>query len=416
MRQFLVLLLFLTAPVYAQRTRAAGQVVTFNEAVRVFQTHCQECHRPGGVGPFSLTTYTDAKPHAAEILINTTARKMPPWKPADGCGEFLRRPALSPRELQVIRDWVKQGALEGDPKQLPAPIQFSSDWPLGNPDLILSQDAGYTPPPGQDTFRCFTLSHTFPHDEFVRAVDVRPLARELVHHVSLMVDTTGKAAQLDAADPEPGFDLFAGGLEIQSAFLGTWVPNAVPFELPAGAAIRIPAGAQVFIQVHYHSDQMMVRPDQTQVALYFAREPVVQLVRNGQFYVDKIDLPAGAKNVVVETSKPVPGPMEIFAILPHMHYLGRSITAFAVRPDGTRECLVQIPDWDIHWQGAYRYSKSLLLPAGSSIQVTGVYDNSADNPNNPSNPPRDVRQGYRSTDEMCGVEVFWAPPVEPGPL
>ena len=390
------------------RTRASAKPrVTFADVYPLFATHCIGCHQDGGIGPFSLTTYERARPFAVQIGVMTATRKMPPWKPVEGCGDFVGARRLADRDISLIRAWIAGGAVEG-PKVTPVKPPDPA-WALGTPDLLLVSEQ-FAPPPVGDTFRGFVLPPlSMTEDTYVRAVDVRPLAREFVHHVGVVVDTTGETARMDAADPQPGFDWFDGAFALPLQMLGTWVPNAEPFSLPDGAAIRVPAGARIALQVHYHPHDGHIHPDREELGVYLANGPVQKLVSNAQFYVQDINLPAGANNVVVSTVLPVPEAMEVFAILPHMHYLGRSITAEAVLPGGARQCLVTIDDWDIAWQGSYRYAVPLRLPAGTTIHVSAVYDNSADNPRNPSSPPRDVRQGFLATDEMCGVELTYAP-------
>lgn len=413
MKRIVVALTIAIAVPAGARTHAVSHPVTYNaEIVRLLQDNCQGCHRPGGIGPFSLMTYDDAKTWAIQMWVMTSTHQMPPWKPADGCMQFIGRRRLDESQIATIRQWIAQGEPEGSPADLPPARSFESRWTLGPPDLVLSPEAPYTPASTGDTFRCFVLPAVFPEDRYVRAIDVQPEAKEFVHHVSITIDLNGDAARLDAADPAPGFDLFDGGLSLPTQFLGTWVPNSDPFQLPSGTAMKLPAGSRLMIQVHYHPHEGEIHADQTQVAVYFEHGRVEKLARSAQFYVNTIDLPAGAKNVAVSTEKFVPEAMEVFAILPHMHYLGRTIEATAVLPSGERQCLVEIDDWSIRWQSSYRYATPITLPAGTKIEVHATYDNSAGNPDNPSNPPRDVHQGYLATDEMCGVELTWAPPAE----
>lgn len=333
---------------------------------------------------------------------------MPPWKPVMGCGDFLGERRLTDDAIHVIGAWVNAGAPEGDPRNLPPPQDFSEGWPLGEPDLVLSTGSDYSPPADRDTFRVFVLPAEFAADRYLRAVDVRPRARDIVHHVTVCTDTTGAAERLDAADPDPGFDLFGGGFEIPFGVLGVWVPGADPLPLPEGVALRIPAGARMVLQIHYHPHTGYTPPDQTEIALYFQTNLIDKIADTMTFYVQNIEIPAGANNVVVRRSSTIGSDIDVYASLGHMHYLGRSIRGEAILPDGTRVCLLDIEDWDLHWQSSYRYRAPVHLPAGTIIEVTGVYDNSADNPENPSSPPRDVYGGYRSTDEMCGLELTYA--------
>jgi mono/diheme cytochrome c family protein len=397
----------------ARRRAAVPPPPTFATVAPLFQQHCTACHRPGGSAPFSLMSYKDARPEIQQIKLMVSTREMPPWKPAEGCGEFADVRRLSQDAIDVIRAWVNAGAPEGDPRDLPPPQQFSDSWTLGQPDLVLNTGFHYSPPAGGDSIRHFVLPESFPRDRFLRAIEVRPGAGEIVHHVAVMFDRTGNSAALDAADPLPGFDAFAS-MEIDYGILGAWVPGARPYQFPQGVALRVPAGATLVLQIHYHPQSPAVPPDQTEIGLYYQRDLIDKIADAGNVFVSwgELKIPAGVKDIAFSRSMVVPEDKDMYAIAGHMHYLGRRIDARAVLPDGTTKCLISIPDWDLHWQGYYAYREPVHLPAGTRIEVTGHYDNSADNPQNPSSPPRDVHGGNNATDEMCGIEFSWAPSAQ----
>src|SRR5205809_797436 len=114
----------------------SSDVVTFSEAAVVFQRWCQSCHRPGQIGPFSLTTFADAYAHRDAILEAVTTRKMPPWKAVPGHGDFANARHLNDAEIDVVKRWVIDGAREGDPRRLPPPLTFPIGWELGPPDMV----------------------------------------------------------------------------------------------------------------------------------------------------------------------------------------------------------------------------------------------------------------------------------------
>ncbi len=408
LRTLALLLVLFSLPLFgrqrAVRHPAAHNGPTFsNQVVRIFQQHCQSCHRDGDVAPFSLVSYEDARPHAALIKFMTQSRQMPPWKATDGCGEFSDTRRLSEAEIDTIAKWVDAGAPQGSPSDLPPPREFPSDWLLGEPDLILANDEPYTPPAGQDTYRCFTIPTNLISSAYVRAVDTHPDDRETVHHVLTFVDTTGASVALDEADPGPGYKCFGGPLFDTTGSLGGWAPGTRPLELPDGVGFTLPAASRVVMQVHYHPHHGTPAPDRTALGVYFwpqrpDREMIFVPLINQTFTI-----PPNDPNYRVTAQLPikVPWPLKIWFIAPHMHLLGKKMNVQVQPPGGAAQCLIDIQDWDFNWQGAYRYKEPVSVPVGSQISLTAYYDNSSGNPRNPNNPPKAVSWGEETTDEMC---------------
>ncbi|HEV3484174.1 MAG TPA: hypothetical protein VG106_02125, partial [Vicinamibacterales bacterium] len=256
MKRTLLLLVLLTATfsAAAAKQRAVRHPSpptgpTFsNEVVRIFQQHCQTCHHEGDIAPFSLVTYEEAKPYAQLIKLMTQTRKMPPWKPTDGCGEFTDERKLTQQQIDTIAQWVDAGAPEGNRAQLPPPLDFGSGWSLGTPDLVLSNAEAYTPGHHGDTYRCFSIPTTGTAARYVRAVDVHPGDRETVHHVLTFLDTTGVSAELDAREAGPGYTCFGDPGFTPVGTLGGWAPGSRALEMPEDVAFELPAGARVVMQ------------------------------------------------------------------------------------------------------------------------------------------------------------------------
>lgn len=383
----------------------AREPVTFSDqVVRLFQRHCQECHRPGDVGPFSLLDYREAHPQRQEILDAVRARAMPPWKPVPGSGDFLGVRRLSDAEIALIEEWVLAGAPEGDPGRLPPPRAFPDTWRIGQPDLVLTPEAAYEVQASErDVYRCFTVPTDFAEDRYVEAVQVVPGNRKVVHHVLTYLDTGGRSAALDEAEPGPGYTCFGGPGFVAAGGLGGWAPGAPPVAMPDGVGMLLPRGARVVLQVHYHNRDGRVESDRTAIGVRFARKPVDKRVRVIPVLNRSFRIPAGAAHHEVSASFMVPTGRDLHAIAvsPHMHLLGRSMKVTATRPDGAVTPLVHIDDWDFHWQGAYAFARPVPLPGGTRIDVVAVFDNSAANRKNPNRTPRDVTWGEGTTDEMC---------------
>lgn len=374
---------------------------TFNHDVApILYDNCSGCHRPGEVAPFALLTYDDAAKRAKQLAAVTAARYMPPWKAEPGYGHFLNERRLTDEQIATIRDWANNGAPEGDGAEKPVAPKFSEGWQIGEPDQIVKMAKPYPlPAEGADVFRCFVIPLNATDTEYVSKVEFRPGNRRVVHHAILFMDRTGQAHTREKV-PGEGYECVGSpGLAI-SGGLGGWAPGATPTEYRDGVAQSIPKGAEMVMQIHYH---LSGKPeeDESQVGIKFTKTPPTKglaLITAGNA---DIDIPAGDDHYVVKATSTVPEDASVIAITPHAHYLCKDMKVDATLPDGTVVPLIWIKDWDFNWQGAYRYASPVKLPKGSQISMTYTYDNSAANPHNPSNPPKEVRFGEQTTNEMA---------------
>ena len=365
--------------------------------------NCAVCHRPGEVAPFSLLTYHDVSKRAKQIGRVTGEGIMPPWKAEAGFGEFSNDRHLTTQEIAIIQQWVESGAAEGDAADLPAMPKFPEGWTLGKPDVILEPDEDYTlAAEGGDLYRCFVIPTKLTEDHYIRAIVVRPGNRKVVHHVIVHFDTTGRARELDAADPGPGYTSFGGVGFRSSGMIGGWAPGNYPSFLPDGIGRFLPKDADLVVQVHYHRSGK-VETDRTKVALYFTKGQVDKRIRAFPLAKLALRIPAGDSNYVVHASMPVRFDATVYRVTPHMHLLGRDMKVTATLPDGTLIPLVHVQNWDFNWQTGYDFKTPLHLPAGSRVDLEARFDNSSGNPLNPNNPPRVVTWGEQTTDEMCIV-------------
>ena len=382
-----------------QAVAATGKVTYHRDVEPILQQRCQACHRPGQVAPFSLLTYKDARNWSSEIAEFTGSRQMPPWLAEPGHGEFQDVRRLEDREIKTLREWTEAGAPEGNAKEAPPARTWSDEWMLGKPDLVLTAEPYEVAASGDDEFRVFVLQTGLTEDKQVVAMDFRPGNSRVVHHVVSYVDTTGKGRELDAADPGPGYSSGPGGIKVAAAIQGAWAPGNLPRFLPKGVGRPLPKNGDILIQVHYHKTGKK-ELDQTRVGLYFAKEAVKQVAHTAILGPFNIDIPPGAAHHEQRAEMMLPRPVQVLNIMPHMHLLGKEMKVTATLPDGTRQDMVWIKDWDYRWQDSYRYKEPLRLPAGTKIEIAAYYDNTSNNPRNPSNPPRRVHFGEQTTDEM----------------
>ncbi len=367
----------------------------------ILRANCRECHRPGQVAPFSLETYEQARKRAGDIASVVEERRMPPWKPTPGIGPKLKHErSLPPREVALLRAWADAGAPRGPERDQAIEPSFADGWKLGTPDVVLEPSEDFAvPASGPDLYRCFVIPTNLSDDVYVSAVEYRPGNRRVVHHLMAFIEVAGLGRQRDEAEPGPGYTSYSGaGVEIFGD-LGGWAPGNEPGHLPEGVGRSLPRGADVILQVHYHPDG---RPevDRTKIGLYLSRKPVRQTLQWKGVMSQDIRLEAGEPDTKVKASWMVPVDVEALAIAPHMHQLGREMTITATLPGGRTIDLIQVRHWDPGWQGTYSFEKPVSLPRGTVVKVVAHFDNSA-HPRNPHSPPKLVKWGAGSTDEMC---------------
>jgi hypothetical protein len=230
-------------------------------------------------------------------------------------------------------------------------------------------------------------------------VEFHPGNPKVVHHALFFLDLSGEARRLDAATPEPGYSCFGGPRIVPAGGLGGWAPGSIPQPLPPGTAHAIEKGADLVVQLHYHPDGKP-ETDQSSLGLTFTEESTKGLT-NLVVGARHLDLPPGEPHYEVNEWSIVPQDVELIGITPHAHLLCKEMKVDALFPDGRRESLIWIKDWDFNWQGTYRYGSPLKLPKGTRIEMHYVYDNSENNPHNPSHPPKRVKFGEQTTDEMA---------------
>ncbi len=385
---------------------SVGAPVTFNRDIApILFRSCAMCHRPGEAGPFSLLTYADAKKHARQVADVTRSRAMPPWLPEPQELKFADDLRLPDSEINLIQRWVEQGAVEGDAADLPSQPKFVEGWRLGQPDLILNAEKPLTlPPQGTDTYWNFIFPVPIHETRWVKAVEIRPGDKRFVHHANILVDGGATLRQRETS-PGAGFSGMEIRIESQvfdpDSHLLFWKPGTIPYVEPEGMALRLNPGTDMILNTHL---QPSGKPEviQPSIGLYFTPHAATKLPMLLQLENDlKLDIPAGQKDFPVTDAFTLPLAVDLLAIYPHAHYLGRDIQAFATLPDGRKKTLIHIPHWNLNWQAVYRYAEPVHLPQGTTVSLRYVYDNSYENPMNPNHPPARVVGGNRSSDEMC---------------
>jgi tetratricopeptide (TPR) repeat protein len=384
----------------------AAQNLTFSKHIApLILSHCAVCHRPGEAAPFSLLTYSDVRKHGTQIVQVTGQRYMPPWMPEPGHGDFAGSLRLSDQQIGMLARWVGQGMPEGDPADLPPAPRFTEGWQLGTPDLIVHMSQVYhlTAIPG-DVFRNFVLPVNLKETKYVRAFELRPGNKKVVHHANVVIDRSRLLRRRDGEDGQPGFSGMdvvtevTGEFDPDSHFL-FWKPGSAAQQEPADMPWKLDPGSDLIVNLHL---QPSGKPEivDAEVGLYFTNQPpalhpmLLQLENDGA-----LDIPPGSSFAVTDHLK-LPLAVNLLAVYPHAHFLGKQVDAWAELPDGNRLSLLKIDHWDINWQASYTYRQPVPLPEGTTVAMRITYDNTAENPRNPNHPSKRVRAGNRSEDEM----------------
>jgi tetratricopeptide (TPR) repeat protein len=380
--------------------------VTFNRDVApiVFR-YCSPCHRSGEAGPFPLLTYEDTAKFARQIAVVTQRHIMPPWLPAPGEFRFQGEMRITGAQIALFQKWAEQGAPRGDAADLPAAPKFASGWQLGTPDLILRARKPYTlAAGGADNYWNFIFPTQVHGTRWIKAIEIRPGEKRVVHHANILVDRQHSSRALEK-HPGEGFPGMELRIESESfdpdSHLFFWKPGSSPHEEPAGMALRLEPGNDFVLNTHLQPSGKaeLIEPS---IGIYFTAQPATKFPMLLELQNDAaLDIPAGNANFQVSDSFTMPTDVDLLAIYPHAHYLGKELRATATTPEGTKRDLIFIPRWDLNWQAVFYYAEPVFLPKDTVVSMEYVYDNTEANPSNPFRPPQRVRGGNRTTDEMA---------------
>lgn len=386
------------------------------EIAPLVMTRCANCHQAGSVAPFSLSTLEDLQRHAAQIRLLVESRQMPPWRPVHGFGRFRNDLSLTKHQIATFVQWLDAGLPCGEDAQQwqvaewtarsettsqSSPDSRGVPWQLGEPDVVLSVPEPFVvPADGPDIYQYFVLPTGLDEDRLIAAIEYRSSNMRVVHHASFRFDDAGLARRLDAEQPGPGYRRFGGWGFETGGTLGGWAFGLSPQRFPNGLGRPIRAGSDFVLQTHYHPTG---KPEieQAQVGIHFAAPNAKRRIAELIIADQRLLIPANERRFVHRTTYELPLAVTAYSVLPHTHLLGREIKAVATLPDGTLEPLIAINDWRFNWQNQYFFQQPRHWPAGTRIEFEVIFDNSRDNPLNPSQVPQPVSWGEASTQEMA---------------
>lgn len=375
-------------------------VTWHNRISRILQQNCLDCHRSGGVGPFGLETYDEALAHAAMIRQVVQQQLMPPWfaapQPGQAHSPWANDRSLSAQDRDDLLAWLSSDRPLGDPADAPLPRNFPADeWTIGTPDLIVQLPQPISvPAEGTMPYQYVHVTTTLTEDKWIQGYEIRPTDRSVVHHVLVNVDET--------EDGQPRNQSEGSG----AGYWALYVPGNSSQVYPPGFARRLPAGATVSFQIHYTPNGTATQ-DQLQLGVRYASSAPQHVVQTIFVADTELDIPPHAAAHIESITRPVPTDIHVLGYMPHLHVRGKSFEYTLTTADGRTESLLNIPRYDFNWQLRYEYREPRVLPKGSRITVSAVFDNSAQNPANP-NPAQRVTWGEQTFDEMLigYVETF----------
>ena len=405
--------------------------VTFTrDVLPVFQKHCQGCHRPGEAAPMSLLSYKEARPWAKAIKEAVVTRKMPPWHADPAHGKFANDRSLPEDAIGTLTAWADGGALEGNLKDAPEPVQFAEGWSIGIPDAVVEMPSDFNvPATGTVDYSWIVVPSKFTEDKWVEKVEVRPGDRSVVHHIVLFARPPGSPYMKDAQPgvpytpprrqgapqrrPDTGVGQFysLGGA---AEMVGVFVPGGVAYQTKPSQARLIKAGSDIIFQMHYTTNGKETT-DRSRVGFVFAKEPPKERVVNTFILNPNLHIPPGAPDHKVEARVTVHENVKIASLFPHMHVRGKAFEYQAIYPTGESQTLLRVPKYDFNWQLSYYLDRELTLPKGTQIRAIAWYDNSPNNPYNPD-PKAEVFWGDQTWEEMLAGFVDFVIPVDMAPI
>jgi hypothetical protein len=377
----------------------------YKDVEPILQRHCQTCHRPQQIAPMPLVTYQQVRPWAKAIRQAVKTKQMPPWFAAKSIGTFANDPSLTEGQIQTITQWVEAGAPSGDAGQSPPPPHWTEGWNIEPPTRVVQMPSPVHIPKSGDVEYTYEIVPTrFAEDTWVRMAEIRPSARQFVHHAVVYVRPRGSpwlrhapigvpfsaSTLTDAQDRRDA-------MWTDSDVLLVYAPGSSPDNWPNGMAKLIPAGSDLVFQMHYVTNG---KPgtDQMAIGLVTTHDAPERRILTLQLTNDKFIIPPGVDDYRVEVHGTVPNDAMLLSFFPHMHLRGKRFEYNIVHKDGTVEPLLRV-NYDFFWQLSYRLQMPRILRAGSELQAIAWFDNSKNNPHNPD-PGSAVRWGEQTYDEM----------------
>jgi hypothetical protein len=395
-----ILCIFYSCSSWAQNVTWADDVAC------IIYSHCANCHNPtSGLAAFPLMNYNDAYSMRTAVKIYTQNKYMPPYLPNTDNQSYIHEKNLTKKEIDLIKTWADQGAKEGNPANAPSPPKIVTNSKITSADFserIPTYTLSVTRIP---QYRCFVLKNSYKTEKYITELEVLPGNHSAVHHVLVYSDTTSLPILLDAADSAPGYEFFGGVGSHSAKLLYGWMEGSEAYKLPFGMGIKLEANAHIILQIIY-AENAGNQSDSTRLKMKFDNTGNIRKVSVESLLSNMVNLqnppfiiPANTTGKFYERYK-VDSDITILSIAPQAHYICSELHSYAVTPQNDTIELVRIEAWNVLWtHGVYPFYHPVKVPSNSTIFAEGVYNNTADNGNNPFDPPRDISPGDADTTE-----------------
>jgi len=377
----------------------------------IIYNNCTKCHHPGGIGKYSFMDYVDVKAMAYTIKYDVETKKMPPWPADPTYRHYAGERILKQTEIDAIVKWVNDGTPEGDISKAPAKPVYSRESKIGAYDLKVKMPLYTSTAGSDDVYRCFSIPINLTSDKYISAIEIIPGNPKIVHHVLLFQDTTNQTDILDANDPLPGYTNFGGTGSNNSILVAPYVPGAEPITFPRGTGVKLFKNARIILQIHYPKGTES-ELDSTALIMRFSNDPgirevyIAPILHHGNITNGPLVIPKDQVKTFNQTYT-IPINATLLSVMPHMHLIGRTTKVYIKPPSGDTIPLVRINDWNFKWQGEYRLQYLQKVTIGSKVQSIVTYDNTLNNPNQPSNPTKTVSLGEATTSEMMLTYFYY---------
>lgn len=379
----------------------------------ILEKHCVSCHQAGSIGPFVLDNWEDVNARALMIDAVTSSQYMPPWRADTSFQKYKNENYLSQTELDLIRNWVATGKEKGMlVRNKEVRLQKQKKEKNTNQQIEIGLNKSFViEGANREEFRFFHLPSKVTTNQYIQSIEFIPGNKGVVHHSRVMIDTTNAISGIDGLSEEDSTILKFQTKPLADPFLFGWVPGNNKIIFPKGIGKKFYANSDFILNVHYAPSPIKM-VDSSRIKIEFANGPIerealtITLTENdisNQPFV----LPPNKKSTFFMRSAILKDSISLISVMPHMHLLGQSFKTYAITPNGTIIPLVNVPKWDFNWQTTYTFKNLTLLPKGTVIYAQGVYDNTINNPLNPHNPPKTIRYGWGSKDEMMNLVIYY---------
>jgi len=355
---------------------------------------CFHCHNDNGIGPWSMSNFNMIKGFSPMIREVIRLKRMPPWDADPEIGNWSNDFSLTSDEKRILVNWIEMGSPRGggiDPLENMSPPE--NTWKKGVPDLILNVPKFDIPANGNLPYRYVQIDNPLDHDVWVTAADVKIGDPKAIHH-------------LYAGFSNPD-SIRSNDQRTRDNFLVAWSPGSDLGEMPDGVGVLLGKDDKIFLEMHYVTYGKK-SSDITKIGLYFSDSPPEKIMRYTDIRDEYMEIPANVTNFPISSYHVFDYDAHLLMLTPHSHYRGKSSKFTLLYPDGNKEVILSVPDYDYNWQLTYHFDTPKAVPAGSILHYQTVFDNSKFNKNNPD-PNKIIYWGEQLENEMhyAPITFLW---------